>query len=263
MSAERDRRLDHWVELAHDLITHPRPVFPHLLLRDELSATFGINCAWNWVNEDFTCGFELVEQPAGWPSPAEQELWQGDVMAGHPVMQWYIATGTMTAISVGRVPLSFGTQRSREMILELLGPKGLEQQLVIPYFAAGTQQRVYTLATTGADFTDEQLALARQIQPLLLLLGRQDRILDDHPVCADSPGDGVGLTGRERAVLSLLAQGLTATAIATRLGCSPGTVRKHLEHSYAKLEVHDRLLAVRRMEELGLLAPSPDPAGLS
>ncbi len=138
----------------------------------------------------------------------------------------------------------------------MLGPVGLDQQLVIPYFAAGTQQRVYTLATTGQDFTDEQLALARQIQPLLLLLGRQDRVLDESPVRAHAPDDGVGLTGRERAVLSLLAEGLTATAIASRLGCSPGTVRKHLEHSYAKLEVHDRLLAVRRMEELGLLEPS-------
>ena len=54
-------------------------------------------------------------------------------------------------------------------------------------------------------------------------------------------------------VLCLLAEGLTATAIASRLGCSAGTVRKHLEHAYAKLGVHDRLLAVRRMQELGLL----------
>ena len=256
MPDERDRRLDHWVELAHDLTTHPRPEFPHLLLRDELSATFDINCAWNWVNEDYTCGFELVDHPAGWPSPEEQELWQGDVMAGHPVMQWYLTTGTAAAMSVGRVPESIGTRRSREMIVAMLGPVGLDQQLVIPYFAAGTQQRVYTLATTGQDFTDEQLALARQIQPLLLLLGRQDRVLDESPVRAHAPDDGVGLTGRERAVLSLLAEGQTATAIASRLGCSPGTVRKHLEHSYAKLEVHDRLLAVRRMEELGLLEPS-------
>jgi DNA-binding CsgD family transcriptional regulator len=263
MSAQRDCHLDHWVELAHDLVTHPRPTFPHLMLRDELSATFDLNCAWNWVNEDFTCGFELVEHPAGWPSPEQQALWQGDVMAGHPVMQWYIVTGTMTAISVGRVPSSIGTQHSRDMIVELLGPVGLDQQLVIPYLAAGSQQRVFTLATTGADFTDEQLTLARQIQPLLLLLGRQDRILDEHAACADAPGDGVGLTGRERAVLSLLAEGLTATAIATRLGCSPGTVRKHLEHGYAKLEVHDRMLAVRRMEELGLLDPSPSPVALS
>lgn len=262
MSAERDRRLDHWVELAHNLVMHPRPEFPHLMLRDELSATFDLNCAWNWVNEDFTCGFELVEHPAGWPTPEEQELWQGDVMAGHPVMQWYLATGTTTAISVGRVPLSIGTRHSREMIVEMLGPVGLDQQLVIPYTAAGPQQRVFTLATTGADFTDEQLALARQIQPLLLLLGRQDLILADHPTCAAAVDD-VGLTARERAVLSLLADGLTAAAIATRLGCSPGTVRKHLEHSYAKLEVHDRLLAVRKMEELGLLDTSPGPAELS
>jgi DNA-binding CsgD family transcriptional regulator len=258
MSAERDRRLDHWVGLAHDMVTHPPPEFPHLMLRDELSATFDVNCAWNWLDPDFTCGFELVEQPAGWPTPEEQALWQGDVMAGHPIMQWFLATGNMTAMTVGRVPSSIGTRHSREMIVELLSPVAIDQQLVIPYCAAGPQQRVFTLAKSGSDFSDEQLALARQIQPLLLLLGRQDRILDEHPARADAQDHGVGLTGRERAVLSLLAEGLTAVAIATRLGCSPGTVRKHLEHSYAKLEVHDRMLAVRRMEELGLLGPSPN-----
>lgn len=63
----------------------------------------------------------------------------------------------------------------------------------------------------------------------------------------------VELTARERDVLVLLAGGMTAQQIASRLEISAATVRKHLEHAYAKLGVHDRLTATIRMRELDLL----------
>lgn len=264
MPRRPDRRLDHWLELTHDLLTRPPSAFPHLRLRDELSVTFDANVAWNWVDPDFTWGLELVEEPVpGWPSPEQHALWQGQAMEEHPLTQWFLVTGSTTAMSFGRVPSSIGSRQSREIVIDALRPVGLDEQLVIPYriTGSGIQQRSFTLATTGSDFSDEELALARQIQTLLLLLARQDNVLVEHPAFAEGRADPVGLTGRERAVLCLLAEGLTATAIASRLGCSAGTVRKHLEHAYAKLGVHDRLLAVRRMEELGLLnrALTPEP----
>ena len=52
------------------------------------------------------------------------------------------------------------------------------------------------------------------------------------------------LTPRESEVLLKLTSGRTARAIARELGVSERTVRKHLEHVYAKLGVHDRLGAV-------------------
>ena len=52
------------------------------------------------------------------------------------------------------------------------------------------------------------------------------------------------LTGREREVVGLLAEGMTAVAMAHRLGVSRRTVEKHLENVYAKLGVRDRLAAV-------------------
>lgn len=61
------------------------------------------------------------------------------------------------------------------------------------------------------------------------------------------------LTDRETDVLRHLSGGLTAQQIARRLGISSSTVRKHLEHAYAKLGVHDRLTATIRMRELNLL----------
>lgn len=63
------------------------------------------------------------------------------------------------------------------------------------------------------------------------------------------------LTVREIEVLRLLAQGQTNRQIARNLTVSPGTVRVHVQHIIAKLEVYDRTQAAVRASELGLLSP--------
>ena len=52
------------------------------------------------------------------------------------------------------------------------------------------------------------------------------------------------LTTRQEQVLRLVASGLTDAAIAHRLGCSPRTVDKHLEHIYRRLGVSCRAAAI-------------------
>jgi len=54
-------------------------------------------------------------------------------------------------------------------------------------------------------------------------------------------------------VLRLLAAGATSQEIADELFLSVGTVKKHTENIYSKLDVHKRTLAVNRAQELGLL----------
>ena len=58
------------------------------------------------------------------------------------------------------------------------------------------------------------------------------------------PAGADRLTSREREVLSLLAEGLPAAAIATRLGIGVTTVRTHIRHVLAALGVHSQLAAV-------------------
>ena len=65
------------------------------------------------------------------------------------------------------------------------------------------------------------------------------------------------ITGRELQVLELLARGMLATSIASRLNLSPRTVHKHLGNIYDKLGVHDRLVAVSLARSRFLV---PDPA---
>ncbi len=64
----------------------------------------------------------------------------------------------------------------------------------------------------------------------------------------------LGLTKREAEVLFWVAQDQSNAGIAKILGCSKGTVRKHLEHIHQKLGVQTRTAAVMvALEKLGLL----------
>jgi two-component system nitrate/nitrite response regulator NarL len=71
----------------------------------------------------------------------------------------------------------------------------------------------------------------------------QLRSVDDRPV----------LTAREREVLMLIAEGLSAPEIGRRLYLSPATVKTHLQHLYGKLGVSDRAAAVAAAMRRGLL----------
>ncbi|QLQ17350.1 MAG: response regulator transcription factor [Micropruina sp.] len=67
------------------------------------------------------------------------------------------------------------------------------------------------------------------------------------------------MTERELEVLRLLAEGLLATSIASRLSLSPRTVHKHLGNIYRKLGVHDRLVAVSLARLHGMLGDELPP----
>jgi DNA-binding NarL/FixJ family response regulator len=60
------------------------------------------------------------------------------------------------------------------------------------------------------------------------------------------------LTGREREVLELIAQGQVNQAIAARLHLSHKTVRNHVSNILAKLQVADRAQAVAQARDAGL-----------
>ena len=68
------------------------------------------------------------------------------------------------------------------------------------------------------------------------------------------------LTERERDVLRCLARGLSNHEIAEELHVGETTVRTHVGHVLAKLNVRDRVQAVVRAHEMGVLdeiAPGP------
>lgn len=72
-----------------------------------------------------------------------------------------------------------------------------------------------------------------------------------------APGDYADLierlTLRELEILRLVGDGLPNREIAARLIVTEATVKKHLEHAYAKLDCHSRTAALARARSLGLL----------
>lgn len=63
----------------------------------------------------------------------------------------------------------------------------------------------------------------------------------------------LGITGREREVLQLLADGRSNKEIASRLGLSPNTVKSHVARLFEKLQVARRTEAILHARELGLI----------
>ncbi|MDN5794787.1 MAG: response regulator transcription factor [Intrasporangium sp.] len=61
------------------------------------------------------------------------------------------------------------------------------------------------------------------------------------------------LSPRQREILGLLAEGLSNREIARRVFLSEATVKTHLAHVYAKLDVEGRTAAVARAREAGIL----------
>lgn len=70
---------------------------------------------------------------------------------------------------------------------------------------------------------------------------------------------GLPPTAVQLAVLDLLSRGLTADAVATRLGVSVATVRTHVTRLYGRLDAVNAAHAVRRGFELGLLVVDDRP----
>jgi LuxR family transcriptional regulator, maltose regulon positive regulatory protein len=74
-----------------------------------------------------------------------------------------------------------------------------------------------------------------------------------HPTRDRSKGLFEPLTEREREVLRLVAAGTSNRVIAAHLTVTLGTVKKHLNNIFGKLDVQSRTQALARARELGLL----------
>ena len=65
--------------------------------------------------------------------------------------------------------------------------------------------------------------------------------------------ENIKLTKRETEVLEQLSKGLSYQLIAENLILSKGTVRKHIENIYKKLQVHNKLEAVQKAQKNNLI----------
>jgi len=121
----------------------------------------------------------------------------------------------------------------------VFAPLNARRQLVVGV-QPDEQRRVAVVFNRAApDFTQHDVAVAEALRPRIgRALGR----------FGGSSLRREKVSPREADVLDLLCRGLTDRQIATRLGISPRTVDKHLEHAYVKLGVRCRVQAATRWQ---------------
>jgi DNA-binding CsgD family transcriptional regulator len=263
-----DTRVAEWVDVAAQMLSAPLTAFPVGVVGRGLMESFDAEyVAVNWRRPDGSSGLDAVARPGaahGGHSEAEATALAtaattSALLDHHPLVRWFLATDSGAPQSMRRVPGAIRSSRSAEAI-DLLHQIGSDQELSVPLHLQGVSHHVVVLGRSGRDdFSDEDMAVARRVQPLLRAVHRQVDCLrlgiPDHRL------HDIGLSGRELAVLQLVATGRTTGAIGRVLGCSPRTVQKHVEHVYRKLGVRDRVTAVRIGREAGLVsAPYSEPS---
>jgi two-component system response regulator NreC len=97
----------------------------------------------------------------------------------------------------------------------------------------------------GETYVDQSLTGKLVADYLTRLDGGEDRSQFD------------GLTEREREVLTLIADGLTSSAIGERLFLSPHTVQTHRDHIMTKLDLHSRVDLTKYAIRKGLIQLDP------
>jgi DNA-binding CsgD family transcriptional regulator len=272
-----DTRVAQWVDIATEMLSAPLTAFPVGVIGRGLIDSFEADyAAVNWRRPDGTSGLEAVTRlGAGFGGHAESEAAAlataaatSPLLDHHPLVRWYLATGSGAPQSMHRVPVALRSDRSAEAV-DFLHRIGSDQEVSIPLHLHGLSHLAIVVGRSGrGDYSNEDMAVARRVQPLLVAVHRQLGSIG--PAVPEHRLRDLGLSGRELAVLQLLATGRTAGAIGWALGCSPRTVQKHVEHLYRKLGVKDRVNAVRIGREAGLIAPpvsavspgfpEPDPA---
>lgn len=252
-----------WLDLVADLMQAPLDDLPvESLARALADSLDAAGCAFSVVRSGAVAG-EVFPRTAqlGGHRRAVEEWGARSAYRSHPILVHYRATGSVALVQVADVPASSVDARARAAWAEVAGGWGCAEQVALPLSGSPAGPRGFVVARDRA-YSASEMAVAARIRRLLVGLDRQTRALARrHPepaVAADA-----GMTPRELAVLALLADGLTAAAIARRLAIGERTVHKHLEHVYAKLRVTDRLSAVVRARDAGLLPAAAALCGAS
>lgn len=255
-----DAREAQWLELLSELFRAPLLEFPVEPLARQLRSTLnGTSVSWNFRDQKLNTR-ALLWLPEERAAERTDEEYAHYVAAGglvrHPLLKWAAVAGSAPQ-TMRRVPWSVSPQSDRDSTLEVMRPLGAQEQLALPIAMGELCHASFVVARPDQDFADSDLTLARRLQPLLVGLAAQVQVLSRWQ---DGPGlqqlavaQQLGLTGKEIAVLELLATGMTATSVARRLKISARTVEKHLERVYRKLGVNDRLSAVLVAQRMGAL----------
>jgi DNA-binding CsgD family transcriptional regulator len=196
------------------------------------------------------------------PPDAGRPDWTFDTydthLPGNPMFRHVSATGDASATRLSDFVTREELHQSR-LYVEVLAPLGVDYQVALSLTAKGPAIAAIALLRSRVDFTDDEVALLDLLRPHLVrvhhrLHGAAARGRTPHfdTTAGDEAMRGLGLTERETTVLRLLVAGLSMEELTAQMRITEGTLRKHLEHLYRKLDVTTRAGATARAIELGV-----------
>ncbi|WP_345801298.1 LuxR C-terminal-related transcriptional regulator [Microbacterium sp. AZCO] len=236
--------LRRWIELGADLLSAPAGDDPLVRICAELSVRFGASAT---GTIDYRPERARVSR---YQSSRKGPLRYVARVADHPLVLHYRATTDPRARTLSEARRFLPDPWARALVDDLRADGYADFAFLPLRPRADMRHRWLALATPesfGRSVGDDLDSVA----PLIRAIDGQRRAL----TTVVAPPEGVGLSARELAVLGLTARGLTAVAIGSQLVISPRTVTKHQQSVYRKLAVGDRLTAVLRAQELGILRP--------
>ena len=198
--------------------------------------------------DDVTFGDRVAERdPAQRPSPAwdgpEPVVWE--IRHERPVRHRHEVSADVGARRLTDVATSRQLRRSRAYA-QWFRPQHVDHQLTVGLDAPLRHTKVFLLSRGGGrDFSERDCAVLDALRPYLgarYALWEARRRIDVAAVARPE-----ALTPREREIVALLRAGLSNAEIAGRLSIAPGTVRRHLENVYGKLDVHTRTAALAKL----------------
>lgn len=177
------------------------------------------------------------------PDGAADGFWE--IVDDHPLCRHQLAYADFSATRLSDVISRRRLVNSR-IYAEWFRPAGIEAELEAGIARSRVRTRNFVLERTSGDFSDRDRAVLEAVRPHLARICAMSELqpaVRDDPAAADEQDRLARLTPREREVLELVAAGLPNAAIAERMWISPGTVKKHLDNVYDKLDVANRTAA--------------------
>ena len=108
--------------------------------------------------------------------------------------------------------------------------------------------RITRLAISGRDGVDLLVHLCHPV-----VQSTQAHVDHDLADPSSTNGKRCALTLREKEIFSLLSEGHSTREMASNLCISPATVRNHIQNIFCKLKVRNRVAAISRGRELGII----------
>lgn len=247
-------------DLAH-AAAHGEPVLADVLqLLDRAVGGDVLNCS-EAVPMDGAAPRTTVTMLHAPPLTAEEEAGWVRLVPTHPFAR-SLADGRLRTARLTDT-MTVRELEALEVWEVLLRPRGSRYQLAATLQADATALTLISLWREHRDFTDEEAELVEAVRRALVAALDFHAAMDRLRALAGPPQSGDVLTPRQAQVCALVARGLTNAQVATRLGLSERTVRKHVEDAFARTGCTSRTALALWWRSSGMVADAPLSPGAS